>query len=394
MKPRTYAVLGMILSIFSLTACNQPAESPQTWLDRPLDNSTIPLAPFIIQAHASDSNGVVSFEFYVDDTLLSSVGGNGNRLSEAFFEWTPPEPGIYTVKARAINVGSSAGGYATSRITVDGEITQYIPTPTSTFTTTTVPEGAEPLCSLEQLVAPELLEPADGADVATPVHFAWRYPKQGCHPHSWRIDISELADFSDSSWGFGTLDHLETSRDWPLPAGRCYYWRALAYIPDDYGPPSAARRFCIPTTPTPQTATLTPTTTATLTPVPSTSTSTPTATSSPVADTSPPFFIGTKFFPDQILTEGSGCSTYARATNVEAHVVDSESIIASVWVVWSVGAESGQTTLSSIGGDYYQGAVGPVNTVGTLSITIYAQDTAGNRAQSNTLYVTVQNCVE
>lgn len=59
------------------------------------------------------------------------------------------------------------------------------------------------------------------------------------------IDISEYASFADSSWGFGTLDHLETTRSWPLPSGQCYYWRMSAYVPDESGPASGAWRFCV-----------------------------------------------------------------------------------------------------------------------------------------------------
>ncbi len=397
MKRQIYAALGYFWILLALTACSQPAAGPQTWLDRPLDNSIHPQAALTLQAHASDANGIASFEFYVENVLLSSVSGSGGRLSEAAIEWMPPAPGNYTIKARAINRSGNPGGYATSQITINAGLSLMTPTSAVTATPSAMVD-ANPLCRLEQLSAPELLEPADGADTATPVHFAWRDTALDCHPQSWRIDISELADFSDVGWGFGTLDHLETEREWPLPAGLCYYWRVLAYIPDEVGPPSAARRFCIPATPT---ATFTPTllSTATITPMPpATFTPTlppaPTFTSTAVPDITPPFFIGVTVSPDKILTQGNGCSSYARTTLAEAHVVDAESPIASVWAQWSVGAESGKPTLSSIGGDYYQVTIGPVNTVGTLYITLYAQDMAGNIAQSSTLSVNVQKCVQ
>ena len=391
MRHKVYALLGCIWMIVSLTACSQTAEGPQVWLDRPLDTSTYPLAPLTIQAHASDSNGVGSIEFYANDLFLSSVNGNGGRFSEASIEWTPPGAGTYTVKARAVDSDGNAGGDATSVVIIDAAMSLLNPTSAATPTASATVD-TDPLCRLEQLVAPELLEPTDGADTKSPVHFVWRNPALDCHPHNWRIDISELPDFSDTGWGFGTLDHLETSRDWSLPAGNCYYWQVLAYTPDDYGPPSAARCFCIPAT---STVTSTPTLLlpATLTPtLPPAATITPTL----VVDTTPPFFINTKVDPDKILTDGNGCPSYARTTIVEAHVVDtgSGSAIASVWALWSVGGESGQVPLSAIGGDYYQGAIGPVNTIGTLNITIYAQDMAGNRAQSGTLYVTVEYCVQ
>lgn len=384
MKRRIHLYFGMMLLMLVFTACSAATMGPSIWIDTPLDNTTLPLTQLTIQAHASDSNGITMFEFYIDDTLLSSLSANGGRLSEAAIEWTPPGPGTYSVKARAININGDAGGYAISVITINDAMTSLTPTP----------EIADPLCLPNQLLAPELLEPADGTDVSTPVHLGWQYPESGCHPHSWRIDISELADFSDISWGFGTLDHFETGRDWPLPVG-CYYWRVLAYTPDTVGPPSTARSFCVTTSLLPPTATFT----ATFTPVPPTQTLTPTPTNTPVTpsptpDTTPPLFIGTTVSPDKILIQGNGCPSYARETIVEAHVVDNQSALANVWAQWSLGTESGQTTLGSIGGDYYQGTVGPVTTIGTLNITIYAQDSTGNTAQSATLYVTVQNCVQ
>ena len=40
-----------------MSACGSKTGGPQTWLDRPLDNSILPLAAQIIQAHASDITG-------------------------------------------------------------------------------------------------------------------------------------------------------------------------------------------------------------------------------------------------------------------------------------------------------------------------------------------------
>src|SRR3989304_1649710 len=86
----------------------------------------------------------------------------------------------------------------------------------------------------------------------------------------------------------GPPESVEGSRQWPLPPGKCYYWRALAYVPDVNGPASSTWRFCIAgaATPTPvpaitATRTPVPAITATSTPVPATATRTP-------ADLTPP----------------------------------------------------------------------------------------------------------
>lgn len=60
---------------------------------------------------------------------------------------------------------------------------------------------------------------------------------------------------------------------------------------------------------------------------------------------------------------------------------------------WNIGgAESGQVSLQE-GGLGYWASIGPVNTTGTMEIYMIAQDAAGNTAQSDTLYVTVNNCI-
>jgi len=373
--------LSFVLIII-LSSCGTPSGGPQAWLDWPLDDSTHPLAPLTIQAHASDESGIAQFEFYVNDTLLSTVDSDGSRLSERIIEWSPPEPGTYDIKVRAFDSSGVPGGYAIATINIGGQTNEII--------VTTTP-STDLLCTLNQLVAPIQEAPADNSTVNTPVHFAWSdkaYLEIGCHPHSWRVDISEQSNFSDNSSGFGTLDHLETSRDWPLPAGKCYYWRVMAYVPDDNGPASVTRQFCIP---------------AVLVPVPITPTFTPTnipipkITSSPtlelIVDTTPPSFFSTGVSPDTILTEGGGCPNYERTVTVAAAIAD-ENGLSSVVAYWNIGAtESGQVNLQE-GNLGYWAVIGPVNTTGTMEVYITARDTFGNVAQSDLLYVTVNNCIQ
>lgn len=67
--------------------------------------------------------------------------------------------------------------------------------------------------------------------------------------------------------------------------------------------------------------------------------------------------------------------------------------ISSVVASWGVGGESGQVNLTSAGGNSYEGQIGPVNSTGTMTITIVVQDAAGNNAQTGALSVDVQNCI-
>ncbi|MBU2611280.1 MAG: hypothetical protein KJ606_10110 [Chloroflexi bacterium] len=90
MKFNTRIGFVLLFGALALAACNLPASGlgPTAWLDRPLDGEAVPLAPLIIQAHASDADGVAIFEFFVFDGLLASVPASGGWLGEASIERT------------------------------------------------------------------------------------------------------------------------------------------------------------------------------------------------------------------------------------------------------------------------------------------------------------------
>ncbi len=98
-----------------------------TWLDRPLDGAALPLAPVTIQAHASDADGVVTFEFFVNDAPLVAPSADGGRLGQAMVEWNPTEPGTYTIRARGIDSQGNRGSEAISVVTV-GQMLESSPT--------------------------------------------------------------------------------------------------------------------------------------------------------------------------------------------------------------------------------------------------------------------------
>jgi hypothetical protein len=120
--------LVMLAIILVLASCAAPGQGPMTWLDRPLDGSHLPLAPMTILAHASDADGVASFEFFVDEESLATVPADGGRLAHATAGWNPTEPGTYTVRARATDSAGNTGSEATAVVAV-GELPQVSPTP-------------------------------------------------------------------------------------------------------------------------------------------------------------------------------------------------------------------------------------------------------------------------
>jgi len=163
---RHLTLIGAFTSLF--TSCGLPSPGPQAWLDLPLDNTTAPLAPLTIMSHASDTDGVARFVFYVDGEEIKSIDAEGERLESRQFEWNPPRPGTYVIEVRAFD-GSGNPGSLTSALVMIGDnlqftdiLTPYIDevedenTETPTLTPTSTPT--------QTLQPPVLVQPS-----ATPV---------------------------------------------------------------------------------------------------------------------------------------------------------------------------------------------------------------------------------
>jgi len=127
MKRSIICCVVVLVPALVLAACGAAGQGPMTWIDRPLDGSQLPLGPVTILAHASDADGVSSFEFSIDDDPLATVPASGGRLGEATAGWTPTEPGTYTIRARATDSAGNVGSDATSVVTV-GEVLTPSPT--------------------------------------------------------------------------------------------------------------------------------------------------------------------------------------------------------------------------------------------------------------------------
>ena len=105
-------------------------------------------------------------------------------------------------------------------------------------------EGAPPECPTEELIAPVLASPADGATVNTlSPSLSWSYPAN-CVPQGYRIDLSRTPDFSDTSLSGGTGD---ASTSWgpgaPLTDCTEYHWRVAPINDVTLGPFSPSRSF-------------------------------------------------------------------------------------------------------------------------------------------------------
>lgn len=423
--------VGAVFFIITMLAgCNlqEGGAGPAAWIDRPLDGDEVPFSQAVtIQAHASDADGVASFEFFVFENPLGVVPASGERLGEASLEWQPPEPGVYLLGVRAEDTQGNQGSMVSIQITFTGAAGE---------SDNPAPETLSEQCAAGSLVAPELLSPPDGATVEAPPLLSWSYPDPACNPFSFAIDISSDASFSDISLGFGTQDYTETSRSWPLPDGQCYYWRTRAYVPEFSGPPSAAWSFCIgaeaagaPTLTLSQNANcrLGPGTVYEVAELlmqgqvvaiegrntdsnwfwvqkPSASghcwvslatgevagdTHTVPLVSPPPApvDTTPPDISNLGVNPALISVQ-TQCGATPATTTITARIADAGGIQRAVARIPGVG----EFDLISLGGNEYQVVLGPFSEAGTLSIFIQAQDKAGNNAASSPLTIQVVTC--
>lgn len=146
---RCAAVLFIALVV---TACSPTTQGPTTWIDRPLDRDEVEIEPLTIQAHASDSDGVARFEFFIGDTSLATVPGSGSQFAEAEAVWVPPAAGSYTLRARAADSRGDVGAAAISRLIV-GEPAAATPTPAPALTVTPSPAPLLPIFPSEVQIA-------------------------------------------------------------------------------------------------------------------------------------------------------------------------------------------------------------------------------------------------
>ncbi|MCJ7735583.1 MAG: hypothetical protein MUP11_13675 [Anaerolineales bacterium] len=113
MKSKIWVIIILISILIS--ACDKPVRATlppgpnQTWIDAPLDGSTLPLLPYKLVFHGASFVGVTEFEVQVDSVVMATVppissGSGGQQYGTMFlgeYEWTPPAPGIYLITVRA-----------------------------------------------------------------------------------------------------------------------------------------------------------------------------------------------------------------------------------------------------------------------------------------------------
>lgn len=98
------------------------SDGPRVWLDAPLNNSALPLAPLEIVSHSSDPLRVTQVELSVNGSVLRTDPNPdaAKSLVTTRQQWSPPAPGNYTLLVRAMNSASVWSEYAQSLVVIGG----------------------------------------------------------------------------------------------------------------------------------------------------------------------------------------------------------------------------------------------------------------------------------
>jgi hypothetical protein len=122
-------LLLLLVLLVMLAGCNSTpvapeisSDGPRVWLDAPLNNSTLPLAPLEIVSHASDPLRVTQVELSVNGSPLRTDPNLDatKSLVTTRQPWSPPAPGNYTLLVRAMNSASVWSEYAQALVVIGG----------------------------------------------------------------------------------------------------------------------------------------------------------------------------------------------------------------------------------------------------------------------------------
>jgi hypothetical protein len=95
--------------------------APQTWIDAPLGHSVLPIARHEIIAHATNPNGIASFEFSVNGEVIATdpvLEKSDHTLAQMSQMWSPAVPGTYLLGVRAAGPDRTFGLPAEVRVVV------------------------------------------------------------------------------------------------------------------------------------------------------------------------------------------------------------------------------------------------------------------------------------
>jgi hypothetical protein len=141
MKKYLYCIL-FICCLLLITACGNNSTLPapeirlQSWIDAPLNGMKLPLSPYLVVFHITDSETVASGELTINGTVITEIPNpnEGTNYAALMYNWTPVEYGVYTLSTRAKGISGNWGDY--SQVMVEIIRPTTVPTPTHTPTIT------------------------------------------------------------------------------------------------------------------------------------------------------------------------------------------------------------------------------------------------------------------
>lgn len=140
-----FLLFSLFLAACSPQATTQPAvpsvavsQSPQAWIDSPLNGTTLPLGDVEIISHAASSSGIAQVELSVNGAVIRTDSNPqpGQTLSLARQIWRPTAGGTYQVSVRAQSTGGEWSAPASITLTI---LEQPTVTPTATPPPTETP---------------------------------------------------------------------------------------------------------------------------------------------------------------------------------------------------------------------------------------------------------------
>jgi hypothetical protein len=128
-------IILLLACALTIAACNPEDQKkiaqgkPHSWIDAPLNNASLPLAPVNVVSHSSDLASIAQVELSINGNILRTDANQDTTQSLVVMNqlWSPPSAGNYTLLVRAKNLAGAWGESAQVVVTIAGNIT---PTPT------------------------------------------------------------------------------------------------------------------------------------------------------------------------------------------------------------------------------------------------------------------------
>ena len=124
MRKTIIIFLSTLLSALLVSACgaSEPVLSTGliSWIDAPLNDSTLPLAPYEIVLHGSGPDTVEALEITINGEIFGVVNNPdpGELLFTVKLDWSPLSAGEYLIQARSQNTGGQWSDPANARVVI------------------------------------------------------------------------------------------------------------------------------------------------------------------------------------------------------------------------------------------------------------------------------------